>query len=102
MITDPISPALPLAATPQNKPTKMEDAAKQFEALLIGQMLRSVRESGAGDDADSSSSTMLDIADQQFSQLLARNGGLGLAHMIVKGLQQDSEAKDLMAHKAMR
>jgi Rod binding domain-containing protein len=30
---------------------------------------------------------MLDVADQQFSQVLANNGGFGLAKLIVKGLQ---------------
>jgi flagellar protein FlgJ len=79
-----ISPILPQIDQP--KPTKTAEAAKQFEALLIGQMLRSVRETG--DDQDSTSSTMLDVADQQFSQLLANNGGLGLAKMVVAGLDK--------------
>jgi Rod binding domain-containing protein len=65
-------------------PTKIEGAAKQFEALMIAQMLRTARENT--EDADSSSSTMLDLADQQFSQVLANNGGLGLAKLVVKGL----------------
>jgi len=84
-MTQPISAAL--STIPQAKPTKIADAAQQFEALLIGQMLRSVRES-AGDEQDSAGATMLDVADQQFSQLLAKNGGLGLAHMVVSGLEK--------------
>lgn len=83
-MTQPIVSAV-LPAMTQPKPTKIEDAAKQFEALLIGQMLRSARESSAEDD-DSTKATMLDVADQQFSQLLAKNGGMGLARMVVKGL----------------
>jgi flagellar protein FlgJ len=67
-------------------PTKVEGAAKQFEALMIAQMLKTARENT--EDGDSSSSTMLDVADQQFSQVLANNGGLGLANLIVKGLGQ--------------
>ena len=75
----------PLASmTPSNPQTKVEGAAKQFEALMIAQMLRSARENG--EEADSSSSTMMDVADQQFSQVLSNNGGLGLAKLIVKGL----------------
>jgi Rod binding domain-containing protein len=66
-------------------PTKVEGAAKQFEALMIAQMLRTARENT--EDQDSSVSTMLDVADQQFSQVLASNGGLGLAKLIVKGLK---------------
>jgi Rod binding domain-containing protein len=77
-----LTPAsMPAAAAPQ---TKIEGAAKQFEALMIAQMLRTARENT--EDGDSSSSTMLDVADQQFSQVLANNGGLGLAKLVVKGL----------------
>ncbi len=88
-MTAPIS-AVVLTGVPQATPTKIVDAAKQFEALLIGQMLKSVRESGADDDDDNSSATMYDVADQQFSKLLANNGGLGLSQMIASGLQKES------------
>jgi Rod binding domain-containing protein len=82
-----ISAILPsVADTAKAPPTKVEGAAKQFEALMIAQMLRTARENT--EDQNSSGSTMLDVADQQFSQVLANNGGLGLAKMIVKGLQQ--------------
>jgi len=85
-MTDALSAVTPAsigAAAPP--PTKVEGAAKQFEALMIAQMLRTARENT--EDGDSSSSTMLDLADQQFSQVLANNGGLGLAKLIVKGLK---------------
>ncbi len=81
--------AAALSMTAQPKPTKAADAAQQFEALLIGQMLRSVREASQDDDDDQSGATMLDMADQQFSKLLAKNGGMGLAHMIVTGLNKE-------------
>ncbi len=70
------------------KPTKIEGAAKQFEALMIAQMLRTARENT--EDPDSSGSTMLDVADKQFSQVLANNGGLGLAKLVVNGLTQNA------------
>jgi flagellar protein FlgJ len=88
-MTTPISTTL-LTGVPSSTPTKIVEAAKQFEALLIGQMLRSVREAGADDDQDNASATMYDVADQQFSQLLANSGGLGLSRMIASGL--DGEA----------
>ncbi len=83
-MTNAIVPAL-LDTLPQAKPKRVEDAARQFEALLIAQMLRFAREA-ASDDVDTTSSTMIDVGEQQFSQLLANNGGLGLAKLIVKGL----------------
>ncbi len=93
-MTTPISFASALLPTmTQAKPGKIEDAAKQFEALLIGQMLRSVRYAAADDDPDSDTigQPMFDVADQQFSKLLANNGGLGLARVVVSGLNKESK-----------
>ena len=59
--------------------------ARDFEALLIGQMLRSAHSSE--DQEDSTGDTMWDMAAQQFSRVLADNGGLGLARIITQGLK---------------
>jgi flagellar protein FlgJ len=75
-----------LSAPEAGKPRDAADAAKQFEALMIGQMLRSTREESS-DEQDSTGSTMLDLADQQFAKMLADRGGLGLATMIAKSLK---------------
>lgn len=79
---------------PNSKPRNAEEAAKQFEALLIAQMLRSTREAASDGDSDddSSAETMFDVAGQQFAQMLASSGGLGLAKLIVKGLDQGRNA----------
>lgn len=90
-MTTPVSPLL-FTGAGQSTPKDAAGAATQFEALLIGQMLRSVREESEDDEEqDNAGSTMLDVADQQFSQLLAQNGGLGLARMIASGLEQESK-----------
>jgi Rod binding domain-containing protein len=87
------TPGLPLAAQTSlagPKPKNAAEAAKQFEALMIAQMLRTAHESASGsldDDEASSSDAMFDVAGQQFAQVLANNGGLGLAKMIIQGLQ---------------
>ena len=94
-MTVPIASAvLHLGIATPPKPEKIEDAAQQFESLLIAQMLRSGREaasSGLGDDddADSESSAMLDLANQQFAQTLAKQGGLGLTRLLVAGLKEN-------------
>jgi flagellar protein FlgJ len=72
-------------------PAKVHDAAQQFEALLIGQMMRSVRQSGSGwlgSDEDASGECATDYAEQQFASVMAKNGGLGLADMISQGLSK--------------
>ena len=70
--------------------TKLETAAKQFEALVLSQLLKSARESSPGglmgDGADQASSTMSGLAEEHFAQALAAQGGLGLARMISQGL----------------
>ena len=63
-------------------PEKVLDAAQQFEALMLGQILRAARESGG-----SSSDCAMDYAEQQFATVMARSGGLGLAKLIVQGLE---------------
>jgi flagellar protein FlgJ len=85
-------PATLTGAAAESTPPKIKDAAKQFEAMLIAQMLSSARESGTsgwgGDSSDKSGDTMMEMAEQQLSKVLASGGGLGLATMITKGLSK--------------
>jgi flagellar protein FlgJ len=72
-------------------PAKIRDAAQQFEALLIGQIMRSVRESGGGwlgSGGDAAGDTATEYAEQHFATTMAQQGGLGLATMISDGLRQ--------------
>ncbi|HEV3202707.1 MAG TPA: hypothetical protein VGZ73_32660 [Bryobacteraceae bacterium] len=92
-----VTPILPLAGGGQVKksddPARIRDAAQQFEALLIGQILRSVRESGGGwlgSGGDPSGDCATEFAEQHFASTLAQQGGLGLADLISKGLGRDS------------
>ena len=79
----PVGPSRLDTARLPDPPEKVRDAAQQFEALLLGQILRAARESsGAG-----ASDCALEYAEQQFASVMARNGGLGLASLIVKGLE---------------
>jgi Rod binding domain-containing protein len=88
MAISPIFTAAPAAAAapPDAKPKSPAEAATQFEGILIAQMLKSVREER--DQEDSTGSSMLDMADQQFSKVLADNGGLGLSKLIVKSMNK--------------
>jgi flagellar protein FlgJ len=71
-----------------DSPAKVKDAAQQFEALLIGQILRAARESGGGwmGSKDASADCATEFAEQQFATVMARQGGLGLADLIANGL----------------
>jgi peptidoglycan hydrolase FlgJ len=79
------------AAAGRNDPARVRDAACQFESLLIGQLMKSMRESSAGwlsDGEDQAGETATDMAEEQFAKSLARQGGLGLARMVVSGLER--------------
>jgi Rod binding domain-containing protein len=69
----------------------VRDAAQQFEALLIEQILRSARQGGSGwlsDGEDPSGEVATDYAEQQFATVLSQKGGLGLSDLIAKGLER--------------
>ena len=85
----PIGPTTANNTKQPDTPERVRDAAQQFEALLIGQMLRTVRESGGGfmGEKDSASDCALEFAEQQFATVMARSGGLGLATLIIQGLE---------------
>jgi Rod binding domain-containing protein len=77
------------------RPKNIVEAAKQFEALLIGQMLKAAHGDdsdgwlGSGDDPGSS--TAMEMAEGQFAQALAQSGGLGLSARIASSLSQPAQ-----------
>ena len=90
-ITQPLPLAAAGQATKPDDPAKVRDAAQQFEALLIGQILRSVRESGSGwlgSGSDSSTDCATEYAEQHLATTLAQHGGLGLSDLIAQGLER--------------
>ncbi|MGA7415369.1 MAG: hypothetical protein WBW33_33155 [Bryobacteraceae bacterium] len=86
-------PPTPLSNTQAGKhdsPEATAKAASQFEALLIGQFLKSAREAGGsgwmGTDAEDADAGMIELAEQQLSQALATRGGFGIAKLVAEGL----------------
>jgi flagellar protein FlgJ len=79
------------ATAPKEDPAKIKNAAKQFEALMIAQMLKSMRDSEGGwlgTGEDQSASSVMEYGQEIFAQSMAANGGLGLATMVAKGLEK--------------
>jgi Rod binding domain-containing protein len=72
------------------KPDKVAKAAKDFEALMVGEVMKAARASsdgswlGTGDDQ--AGALAMDMAEQQFAQALASGGGLGIAKMVTSSL----------------
>ena len=71
---------------------KIGEAAAQFEALFLAQMLRNTHASGGwlNDGDDQASQTMMEIAEEQIAQALAANGGLGLGRTIADSLRKQA------------
>lgn len=87
------------ASKKADSPQKIAGVAKQFEALMIGQMLKSAREASGGgwltdEDSqdDTTGSLVMEMAEQGFSQALADRGGLGIAKMVTQNVER-GEAK---------
>jgi Rod binding domain-containing protein len=78
-----------------NQATKLATAARQFEALMIGQILKSANGPegwlNAGDD-DETASTAIEMAEEYLGQAIANGGGLGIAKLVVNGINRP-EAK---------
>jgi Rod binding domain-containing protein len=70
---------------------KRTGAAKDFEALLLSQMLHSVREAGSGwldSGEDQSSDAAFGLGEEELARALSQSGGIGLAKLIDVGLQK--------------
>jgi len=97
----------PGEAMSPKKPGKIHEAAQQFEALMIGEMMKTAREGGSeegwlGSGESTGDDQAIGMAESQFSQALASRGGFGLAKMIEQtvsrqhgGDSNDSAAKPL-------
>jgi Rod binding domain-containing protein len=70
---------------------RVAGAARQFEALMLAQWMKSVHEAGSGwlgTGGDPAGETAMEVAEEQFAQALAQQGGLGLARMVTQALHR--------------
>lgn len=100
-----VSPGIPVSAgadVPSHKDSsnknaaKISQAAKDFEGVLLTQMLRSARQAGGGsftgdgDDENEANSTLVEFGEQQMAQALASSGALGIGKIVVAGLEKNA------------
>ncbi|MCH9743150.1 MAG: rod-binding protein [Proteobacteria bacterium] len=82
----------------KDKETALREVAKQFEAIMMQQMLKSSRETtwddGFSEDMPGGGSmdSYREWRDDQFAQTLSAKGSLGLADMLVKQLMPKNKA----------
>jgi flagellar protein FlgJ len=80
-------------------PAAIKEAGKQFEALFIQMMLKSMREATPDDPLFGSQegNTYRDLFDKQIAETLSQRGGLGLAEIVVRQLQPHTGAAESSA-----
>ncbi|MEO8171059.1 MAG: flagellar assembly peptidoglycan hydrolase FlgJ [Oxalobacteraceae bacterium] len=85
----------------QNSPEALKATAKQFEALLMGMMLKSMRQASPQDGVfDNEQSRMYtSMLDQQLSQSLASKG-MGLADVLTRQLSNTVAPQSLPSNAA--
>lgn len=73
-------------------PKATREAATEFESLLVGQMLKSMREgkeeSWLGGESTAGSESIMEMAEQQVARAIAQRGGFGIARMLDKTFAQ--------------
>ena len=90
--------ALPAALAPEAAEKKrLDQAATDFEGLLVAQMLRHARQAGdggwLGTGEDQASGTMMEMAEESLARMMASQGCLGLASLMKQGVLQESKPK---------
>lgn len=80
----------PPSLTAGRAPDKLEEAARQFEALLVAQILKSAMPSESsflGEQEDQAGDHAVQFAMEELGRAIAAGGGLGLARLVVNGLR---------------
>jgi Rod binding domain-containing protein len=98
MIDNITSSASLLALNTPHTPSeaaKIHTTAQQFEALLIGELLKTSREAGSSGwlgtgDNDEAGQIGMEVGEQEFARMLAASGGLGMTKTLEAGMRQDA------------
>ena len=83
-------------AARKNSPTAVKEAAKQFEAIFVGNVLKSMRDAKLADGISDNDQSKFykEMYDQQLAVHLSGKPGVGLADLIVKQLTHDDKKDD--------
>lgn len=88
----PSSSITPAIALPDTEIQKRTQSSRDFESLLIAQMLHSVRDEDSGwlgSGGDESSDSAVGLGEEQLAQAVAGGGGFGLGKFIDNALARD-------------
>jgi flagellar protein FlgJ len=68
--------------------SKLTDAAQQFEAMLLQEMLKPMRSENGGwtgeDNKDGASDTITSFGTEAVAKAISKSGGLGIAKQVIR------------------
>ena len=64
----------------------IKTAAREFESILIRRMIQQMRDNSISSYRDQVSSNYVDLADDQFSNMIASQGGFGFGDAMARQL----------------
>ena len=73
---------------------KLREAANEFEAIFVQQMLKSMRKTSLESDLlpkSEGEKIFRSMLDEQYAKLSAKSGSIGLGHMIYQQLKSNLE-----------
>ena len=78
---------------------KLKDGAQQFEAMMLGEMLKplhfgaSADADGEGSDDDKAGSTIESFGTEALTKAIASGGGFGIARQILRQVTAERDAR---------
>lgn len=77
-------------------PSRLHEAAQQFESFFVSAMLKIERDSGnswLGTDEDDAGGTAVEMAETEFARAIGKQGGFGLARLIEQAVEHPSPSR---------
>jgi Rod binding domain-containing protein len=75
--------------------SKLADAAQQFEAMLLQEMLKPMRSEDGGwtgeDNKDGASNTITSFGTEAVARAISKSGGLGIAKQVIRQVTAERE-----------
>lgn len=95
-ITQPIA-SHAVIGTEAQRQAKLADAAEQFEAMMMQELLKPFSASHDGwggdtQDADAGASTMNSFGTEAVAKAIARDGGLGIARQVIRQVTREDRS----------
>jgi Rod binding domain-containing protein len=88
---------LPSAVADSPQIQKIKQTAQDFEAVLLRQMMREIRNSVFSESSKgSSNATYLSLADEQLANNMAAQGGFGFGKAMAQQMIQQAQAAQLI------